>query len=156
METVFIGLGGNIDQTEETFLRVEKALGRSCQLLQTSSTIKTEPWKVETEQSFLNKILQLQVSGKNPVQLMDDLFALENKLGRDRARAPDRVIDIDMIYFDQRIRRDPQLRIPHPRAHRRPFVLKSMVELAPYFPHPVLQQTQVELLVNLRNSDYEN
>ena len=106
--------------------------------------------------AFLNQVFELKEVAMSPEQLLTVLLDLETELGRDRSNEPDRVIDLDLLYYGSVIRREPRLRLPHPRAHRRPFVLQSMVELAPSFLHPVLVRTQTELLVKVRDKTHED
>lgn len=156
MTSVFVGLGGNTSATRENFSRARDRLGDYGNVAGASSILRTEPWNVEASDPFLNQVLRLRKVGPSPEQLLTLLLELESELGRDRSNEPNRAIDLDLLYYGSQIRRKREFRLPHPRAHRRPFVLKSMVELAPSFVHPVLGRTQTELLVKVRKRTHED
>lgn len=148
-----MGLGGNTASTREAFARARDRLTEHGTVSRASSVLRTDPWEVDTTNAFLNRILELRDVDPTPEQLLSVLLNLETELGRDRTNEPDRVIDLDLLYYGSVVRRRPFLRIPHPRAHRRPFVLESMVELEPTFLHPVLKRTQTEMLAKVRESE---
>lgn len=156
MTSVFVGLGGNTPSTREKLSAARDCLSDYGTVAGTSSILRTEPWNVNASDPFLNQVLELRNVGPSPEQLLSRLLEIESDLGRDRSNEPDRTIDLDLLYYGSHIRRTPKLRLPHPRAHRRPFVLKPMVELAPSFVHPVLGCTQTELLVKVREETNED
>lgn len=74
-------------------------------------------------------------------------------MGRNRGEKWEpRIIDLDILFFDNQIIIEPGLSVPHPYLHEREFVLRPMVELAPAFVHPVLNKTMSELLQELNNA----
>jgi 2-amino-4-hydroxy-6-hydroxymethyldihydropteridine diphosphokinase len=151
METdqLYVGLGSNLGNRRENL-----ALARSriedghADLLDGSSVLETEPVGVDTERMFLNQVIRLHVTRKTPVEMLETLLSIESDIGRDRARAPDRVIDLDMLYWDDLVREEDPV-LPHPEIHHRRFVLEGMVELSPEFRHPRLGKTQEALLAQL-------
>lgn len=156
MTSVFVGLGGNAPSTQESFTKARDRLSDYGTVAEASSILRTEPWNVDASDPFLNQVLELRKVDPSPERLLSLLLEFESELGRDRSNEPDRVIDLDLLYYGSLIRRQPELRLPHPRVHRRPFVLQSMVELAPTFLHPVLGLTQTELLVKVRKRIHED
>ena len=85
--------------------------------------------------------------------LLAALLKIEVAQGRDRtAGAGPRVIDLDLLLFGDRVVDEPGLVVPHPRMHRRRFVLEPLVEIAPNAWHPVLRATAAELLARLRSA----
>ncbi len=149
MGPVYVALGGNLSGTGSAFDKTRSWLEEEFGSLRSSSTLETEPWKVQTDKTFLNQVVELEEVPLEPRQFLAQLQCLEDNFGRERSRTPDRILDLDLLYFNHEVQRDEFLRLPHPRLHRRPFVLKPMVELNPCFVHPVLKRTQRELLDNL-------
>lgn len=156
MTPVYVGLGGNLPGTLESFKKARTVLDDRFNLTQSSSVLETEPLNVQTEKTFRNQVVELSDVSLRPHEFLQFLLKLERRLGRDRSTPPDRIIDLDILYFDQLVLRQRSLRLPHPRLHRRLFVLEPMVELHPDFIHPVLKKTQSELLVNVREKNNEN
>lgn len=155
---VFVGLGSNCS-TRRDYLREgrhELTHLDALQVRDESTVIETEPWGVETDRPFLNQVVRLDPSNTmDPDKLLNRLMEIENRMGRDRSRAPDRRIDLDLLYWDDRVRSSAPV-LPHPGTDKRLFVVRSMVELAPDFRHPKTGETQVELRSRLlRDSNGE-
>ena len=131
------------------------ALERLAQLPKTrvircSSWHETAPVGGPPQGMFLNGVAQIETSLK-PKDLLDRLQQAEEEIGRpqERVRWGPRVIDLDLLDYDGLVLRKPELELPHPRIHERPFVLIPLAEIAPEWCHPVLQQTATDLLENL-------
>jgi len=148
--SVFLSLGSN--QGEKTAICTRAIdeilkLEGSC-LVAKSSWYHTQPWGKEDQDWFINGVIQVETT-LNPHELLDRLKAIESQLGRrDTGRWGPRPIDIDILFYDHLKITSPELRIPHPRAHERSFVLAPMAEIAPHFIHPVLNQAMSLLLKN--------
>lgn len=85
-----------------------------------------------------------------PRDLMERLQGIEEQMGkRTPFRNGPRTIDIDLVLFGQRVVRERGLTLPHPRMHRRRFVLEPLAEIAPRAVHPVLRRTAAGLLAGL-------
>ncbi|MFB6226917.1 MAG: 2-amino-4-hydroxy-6-hydroxymethyldihydropteridine diphosphokinase [bacterium] len=154
---VYVGLGSNLQNPRANLARARNAIPGEYPLLKQSSILRTEPFEIATEKPFFNQVLEINPRGSDPDQVLKQLLRIEQELGRDRDRnGPDRIIDLDLLYYNQMILHSDQLHVPHPEIHRRPFVLKSMVELNPAFLHPELEKTQVELLVNTLGKKSDN
>jgi 2-amino-4-hydroxy-6-hydroxymethyldihydropteridine diphosphokinase len=117
-----------------------------------SSIIETAPWGKTDQPAFLNQVLKIKTRFP-PLFLMESLLDIEKAMGRNRTEKwGPRIIDIDILFFNNRIINEKGLCIPHPHLHEREFVLKPMVEIAPDFVHPVLQKTMSELLQELNHA----
>ena len=155
--TVFLGLGSNIGD-KLNFLK--KAVEQINQLENTtvteiSSIYKTPPFGYENQDYFLNCAIKIEtdLNHKNLLHLLQNI---EIKLGRKRLiKWGPRTIDIDILFFNDEIINEPNLKIPHPYIQERAFVLIPLNDIANDFIHPVLQQDINSLLKNLSIKDIE-
>jgi 2-amino-4-hydroxy-6-hydroxymethyldihydropteridine diphosphokinase len=98
---------------------------------------------------FLNGVVQLETD-VTPKSLLAILREIERSLGRDEEnRSGPRTIDLDILFYGQRIINEPDLVVPHPRMHQRRFVLMPLSELDPLFLHPSLRRTCSQLLAEV-------
>ena len=98
---------------------------------------------------FLNSVAKLRTA-LEAIALLDLLNEIERSLGRERSeRNAPRRIDLDLLLFDDRVLRTPQLTLPHPRMHQRRFVLAPLAHIAPNVVHPVLHKSIRVLLTQL-------
>lgn len=141
MSTVYLGLGTNLGD-KEVQLRtavneIEKRIGRVMTL---SAFYTTTPWGFTSEHTFLNAACAVETS-LNPYELLSVTQDIEKNLGRKHKSVKhhyaDRLIDIDILFFDQIIIHETDLQIPHPLLTKRDFVLKPLVEIAPDLVHPI-------------------
>jgi 2-amino-4-hydroxy-6-hydroxymethyldihydropteridine diphosphokinase len=115
-------------------------------ILLASSIYETAAWGKTDQPDFLNQALKVSTAQDAPAWLLT-LLGIEEKMGRRRdERYGPRIIDIDILFFNNSIVRQPQLIIPHPEMQNRRFALTPLEEIAPFFNHPVLQKTIRELL----------
>jgi len=148
MSIVFLGLGSNIGNRQKnlrsTILVLEQETGK---ILCSSSVYTTAPWGFESERQFLNLVLKLETH-LTPSELLTKLLSIEQQLGRVRnnERYSDRIIDIDILLYDDLIINEEKITIPHPLMHERKFVLEPLCEIAPDFLHPVLKITVEAML----------
>ena len=148
MKIVFLGIGTNLgnreNNLEQAVAGIEKFPGR---LLQSSSLYETEPWGFQSEEKFLNMVVKIETN-LTPVALLEKIISLESMLGRVRGteRYISRLIDIDILFYDDLIVDEAYLKIPHPLLHKRKFVLIPLCEMEPGKIHPVLGKTLGELL----------
>ena len=133
--TAYISVGSNMGDKEDNCRRGVVALIQDarCRLIKQSNYAVN----IETE--------------RGPFSLMDLVVSIERRVGRVRngIRFGPRVLDLDIIFYDDLIIDTPQLKIPHPRMHERHFVLKSMCDISPEMRHPVLKRTMRRLLDEL-------
>lgn len=149
MENVYFLLGANLGDRVETLQQatvlIQKRVGP---VKQQSSLYETAPWGLTDQPTFLNQALVVETA-LEPAFVLIQTQAIEQELGRVRLEKwGARVIDIDILYYDQLVLHTETLTIPHPYLHLRRFALVPLAELAPGFFHPVLQQTTLELLAN--------
>ncbi len=129
-----VSLGSNVEPRADYLARACAALAEmSCTHLEkASSIIETEPVDVPPEfadRKFLNQVLVFQTA-LDPQEFSRRMHAIEDELGRVRTvRNGPRTIDIDLIDFNGIVRNDPDLTLPHPRAHLRDFVMRPLAEL---------------------------
>lgn len=137
---VFLGLGSNLGDREEA---IRKAIGligeRIGTVLRQSSLIESEPWGFESENRFLNGVILVETTC-SPRELLKATQQIERDLGRTKksahasrltshARYHDRPIDIDILLYDELHVDEPDLKIPHPLMHDRPFVMDPLQEI---------------------------
>ena len=116
-----------------------------------SSLYLSEPWGFEAEEWFLNVLLAVETE-LEPDDLMDSLMGIEKELGRVRHPEAEsytsRTVDLDILYYGDRVIRTEKVTAPHPRLHERRFALMPLCELVPDFLHPLFMLSQEELLKN--------
>lgn len=134
----YIGIGSNLGEPLANCKTAIEKLAGVKGVLQTavSSFYRTEPVGFEEQEFFINAVVEIKTT-LGPHQLLGVLQKIENEMGRKRTfkNAP-RIIDLDILFYGQKVIQDENLVIPHPEAHRRGFVLEPMNEIASYFIHP--------------------
>lgn len=145
----FIALGSNL-RPRSTNLRAALGHLRSAAEVRSVSTFHRTEAVAErgvraTDPEFLNATAAVETD-LDAHGLLAALLGIEAALGRDRTAAGPRTIDLDLLLFGDRIIDAPGLVLPHPRMHRRRFVLEPLVQIAPNAWHPGLRKTAAELL----------
>ncbi len=147
MKGVYLLLGSNLGDTKKMLQSarglIENRVGK---VIQASSFYRTKAWGIEDQPDFLNQVLEVDTD-LNPSEVLASILEIEKELGRIRYKKWfTRSIDIDILYFGDKIIDTENLKIPHPENPNRNFVLAPMVEIAPDFIHPKLKLSQAELL----------
>jgi 2-amino-4-hydroxy-6-hydroxymethyldihydropteridine diphosphokinase len=150
MEKVILSLGSNkgdrLKYLRSAIDRIGDCIYKTPKI---SQIYESEPWGFNSTVWFLN-IAMLLETDLSPIELLDELNIIEKELGRVRkSNASDyesRVIDIDIIFFGDRVLDEARLIIPHPFAHLRRFVLLPVLDISPHYIHPVLNKTIRELV----------
>ena len=111
-----------------------------------SSIYRTAAWGKEDQPDFLNQIIVV-LSVLSATEILKKIFDIENEMGRVRTiKNAARVIDIDMLFFNDEIIETENLIVPHPQIENRKFVLVPLTEISPNYKHPVLKKSSEELL----------
>lgn len=146
---VYLALGSNIGNRLANLKNAINNLPPQLNVRAKSPVYETPPWGFEDQPAFLNQVLAAETY-MEAQPLLAHLKRLETALGR----APGfpngpRLIDIDILFFDDLILDSPPLVIPHPRLHQRAFVLVPLNDIAPHLIHPVLKKPVSELLLDV-------
>jgi 2-amino-4-hydroxy-6-hydroxymethyldihydropteridine diphosphokinase len=150
MAIVHISIGSNIGEREEN---CEKAIGLLLEnritVTRMSHMTETEPWGVTDQQKFINAAVEARTD-LGPEELLDVLKKIEHDMGRlPSARWGPRLVDLDILFYDDLVMKTDDLEIPHPYLKDRDFVLGPLAEIASKKVHPVLKKTVRELLEEL-------
>jgi 2-amino-4-hydroxy-6-hydroxymethyldihydropteridine diphosphokinase len=145
----YIALGSNLGDKEKNIRRAIGLLEEKCKVLETSPLYKTEPVGYKNQDWFLNCVVEIE-TGFEPKALLLFLKTIEKKLGRKKTinNGP-RTIDLDILFYEDKVINEKDLTIPHPRLHERLFVLKPLYDLCPDFIHPSLNKSVKETLSDL-------
>lgn len=151
MKSVIIGIGSNLGERTLNCKKALEGISGFSNIARVSSFYETEPVGMEDQPSFINCVVEVETE-LSPHGLLDSLKAVENNLGRERKEKwGPRTIDLDIIFYGNEIINDPDLKIPHPEAHVRRFVLEPLAEIAPEHIDPVLKLSVTELLSRLHD-----
>ena len=153
-ETVYIGFGSNVGDRVDFCDRAVTLLSLLPHSLVTGVSLlyETEPVKDKVDPGeawFLNGVVQLETD-LTPLSLLDILQEIEGSLGRDEEhRSGPRTIDLDILFYGDRVINEPRLTVPHPRVHQRRFVLMPLSELAPLLAHPIRHRSVNQMLAEV-------
>ncbi|MFT4031117.1 MAG: 2-amino-4-hydroxy-6-hydroxymethyldihydropteridine diphosphokinase [Siphonobacter sp.] len=144
---LFLLLGANLGDRQGTFQQARQAIiDHIGPIIQASSLWETAAWGLTDQPSFLNQVLLIHTA-LLPLEILQRTQAIEVTLGRVRKEKwGARLLDLDILYCGSEIYETSTLTIPHPYIAQRRFTLAPLAEIAPDFVHPVLKQTQLELL----------
>ena len=147
MRTAYLLIGGNLGNRKENLSKAVSLINEQCGSLTRSSSIyETDAWGIIDQPSFLNQALEVSTS-LSARQLMRKVLKIEEEMGRIRKeKLGPRVIDIDILLFENEIHDLRFLKIPHPEMQNRRFVLVPLAEIDSNLQHPVLKKTIAELM----------
>jgi len=137
MSKAFVALGsnlnGDLDSPASQVIRAFQAIDNlpKAKLIKQSSLYQSEPVGYENQPDFINAVAEINTQ-LTPEALLDALLSIENEAGRERtfSNAP-RVLDLDLLLYDDLVLHTKKLTLPHPRMHERGFVLLPLAEIAP-------------------------
>lgn len=138
---LYLGIGTNLGNKEANLrAAVQQIKERIGTLVSLSSFHVSEPWGFESEHTFLNAVCGVKTH-LQPLQVLEETQAIERELGRIQKSVDgvysDRLIDIDILMYDNLVMTTPELSIPHPLMCQRSFVMEPLAEIAPEVIHPV-------------------
>ena len=147
MHTIYLLSGSNIGDSGANLQAASKYIHQQIgKVVAASQVYKTEPWGNKDQQVFLNQVLKIETN-LSPQHLMQTILEIENTMGRNRKiKWEPRIIDIDILFFDDEIIDEENLQIPHPLLHERRFTLTPLNEIASDIIHPKLNKSINHLL----------
>jgi 2-amino-4-hydroxy-6-hydroxymethyldihydropteridine diphosphokinase len=153
MSIVYLGLGSNMGDRAANLKAAIESFAPAIRVTSQSSLYETPPWGYTDQPAFLNMVVKAETE-LEPLALLHFLKELEERLGRlKNFRYGPRSIDLDILFYDELVLREPGLVIPHARLHQRGFVLVPLQELAPDLVHPVLIKSVSEMLQEVDTQD---
>jgi 2-amino-4-hydroxy-6-hydroxymethyldihydropteridine diphosphokinase len=151
----YIGIGSNLGDKLENCRRAMEAIGADARnrLVGRSRFYRTEPVGKKDQEWFINGVVAVETT-MSPAELMEFLLSVEKGMGRIRQeRWGPRVIDLDILFYGDRVLDEEGLQIPHPRLHERRFVLAPLKDMAPGLLHPVFHRTVSQILEELKTQE---
>ncbi|MGF1583770.1 MAG: 2-amino-4-hydroxy-6-hydroxymethyldihydropteridine diphosphokinase [Bacteroidales bacterium] len=148
MAQIYLLLGGNTGDRTNYLNMAREMIARYIGTVETVSAFyETEPWGFENGNLFLNQLVVAN-TGLEPGQALEKILKIELQLDRERIEGQysSRTIDIDILFYEDRVINEKDLVIPHPRLHERRFALEPLAEVVPELTHPVLGKTISRLL----------
>ncbi len=145
MAVVYLGLGSNLGNKEKNLhLAIDKIEEQIGKVISLSAFCVSEPWGFESVNSFLNAAICVE-SELSPFQLLEETQRIEKEIGRNKKSVNgiynDRLIDIDILLYDDLILHSEKLNIPHPLMAERLFVIKPLYQIAPELINPETGKT---------------
>jgi 2-amino-4-hydroxy-6-hydroxymethyldihydropteridine diphosphokinase len=156
--TAYIGIGSNLESPAENCLKAIERLNAhpDLTLVARSSLYQSEPFGITDQDWFVNSVVQI-TTGLSPEKLLEVCLSIELKMGRTRTEKwGPRIVDLDILFYDDLILKQDGLEIPHPGIAERSFVLSPMNEIAPDFVHPGLKKNIEALMRKIQNPQQVN
>ena len=135
MSTLYLSLGTNLGDRRQNLKSALELIGSKVgTVVSASDIIETEPWGFESPNPFLNMVVKVETDLK-PLEVLDVTQEIERQLGRAtksvNGEYHDRLIDIDILLYDDLVMDTPELTIPHPLMYERKFVMEPLAQIAP-------------------------
>jgi 2-amino-4-hydroxy-6-hydroxymethyldihydropteridine diphosphokinase len=152
MNAAYLLIGGNTGDRLQYLQSAVEAIGKQCGKIKKKSSIyETAAWGNQNQNSFLNLALEVS-TGLSAYELLDCILQIEESMGRIRKeKYGPRIIDIDILLFNEEIIDARNLKVPHPELPNRRFALQCLREIAPNKKHPVLHKTIAQILKECRD-----
>jgi len=150
MNDVYLLLGSNLGDRnlflQQAIQYIEKNISP---VIKMSSVYETQSWGKTDLPDYLNQVIMLQTNVP-PQTILEKILEIEILLGRRREEKwGSRTIDIDILFYGERVIDEPGLQVPHPELYKRRFTLEPLNEIAPKFIHPILKKTIFQLINEL-------
>jgi len=143
---VYLSLGTNLGNRAANLNLAISSLPPQMTVKAKSKVYETPPWGYTEQDNFLNQVVKV-TTYLEPAQLLKHIKRLEVAMGRKSSfRYGPRLIDIDILFYDDVVMETSSLTIPHPDLHERGFVLLPMMDIVPDFVHPVKKKSIRELV----------
>ncbi len=152
MTCAYISLGSNQGNKISNAKKALDHIREEMKVEKVSSFYLTEPMQIKGEW-FLNCVLEVTTNQK-PSELLITLLKIEGKMGRKRIKGKkiSRIIDLDLLLYEEKIIKKKELTLPHPLLHKRRFVLAPLTEINPDIYHPLLKKPLKEILASLADN----
>ena len=152
---VYIGIGSNLGDRRANIVEAVERMSQlaGTRVVRTSSLYESEPLG-DAKTWFVNGVIELDTE-QFAEPLLKLLLAIEEAMGRKRVKGKrwgSRIIDLDILLYDQDVIEKRTLKVPHPELHKRRFVLLPLAELAPQVVHPQLGQSVSTLLATVKDN----
>ncbi len=147
MNTAYLLLGSNEGDRKGWLVKAMDLISELCgNIINKSSIYQTAAWGITTQPDFLNMVIMVQTT-QAPEDLLHTILNIETAMGRHRTiKWGPRIIDIDILFFNDITLNIPELIIPHPFLQDRRFTLLPLAEIAPDYIHPVFNKSVTTLL----------
>lgn len=134
---VYLGLGSNLGERARNLENCLVRIAELASIEKKSDIYETKPWGLKSQPNFLNQVVKARTEFA-PLELLSALKKIERSMGRKKSvQYGPRVIDVDILFYDNLIMQTEPLTIPHPLLTQRAFVLVPLNEIAPDYLHPV-------------------
>ena len=147
MNVAYLLTGGNTGNRLQYLEKAAEAIKKHCgTIVKQSAVYETEAWGIQDQNKFLNQAIKLSTK-LSPYELLDCLLQIEEQMGRVRKeKNGPRIIDIDILLFNDDVIDARNLTIPHPELQNRRFALQCLYDIAPKKIHPVFKKTVAQIL----------
>ena len=155
LRAVYISVGSNLgNKLENCGQGIQSLTCCDARLIAQSPIYQTEPVDYSDQDWFINLVVKFETS-LDPFQLLDRMQSIQRKAGRIQqpVRFGPRILDLDILFYDNVVLNSAQLMIPHSRMHKRRFVLQPLCDINPTIIHPVLKKDVQSLLEDLDDNE---
>lgn len=144
----YLGLGTNLGDKQQNLQKAIAWIAEKIGVFSAvSSVYENQAWGFTSENTFFNQVVCVETN-LSPKEILDETQTIEKIIGRKKKTGinfEDRIIDIDILFYEDLVLERNELQIPHPHLHKRKFVLQGLYEIAPNLIHPVLNKSIAEL-----------
>jgi 2-amino-4-hydroxy-6-hydroxymethyldihydropteridine diphosphokinase len=147
INTIYLGIGGNIGDRWQALEICRNKLFLLGEVKECSQVYKTAAWGNTNQTEFYNQVIKI-ITTYSAAESLQMIQHIEANMGRIRKdKWGERIMDIDILFYNNEVIEDSNLQIPHPLLHTRKFVLVPLAEIASSFFHPILRKNIATLLL---------